>query len=271
MSVYLKPYLPKNHFPNPSSSFTSWRVLEAELSDRSALLLAGLRLRLIVVLQPADAPRAFRKAGIGGVVLAPFDHELLEVTAAPHPHPSRSELQLAGVRAKARELLQGDAAAGKCCRQMASALYGNSVRLHLLVGLSGHAPADEGCRGRWRSVRANWFVEHLGKIGGQRGMQRGRRDRWRGGRHSGRAEWWRRGRGSAPRRRSRYIRGGRGAIGVRGGGDARGGGVGSFGLPMALPLVRRCCPWNANGRSRMPRARMPRTGDALRRCHCLLV
>eukprot|EP00964_Phaeocystis_antarctica_P062109 scaffold37169_cov68-Phaeocystis_antarctica.AAC.1 len=129
-------------------------------------------------------------------------------------------MQVAGVRAKARELLQGDAAAGKRCRQMASALYRNGVHLHLLVGVSGHAPADEGCRGRWRSVWANWFVEHLGKIGGQWG----RRDRWRGGRHSGRAEWWRRGRGSAPKRRSRYIRGGRGAVGVRGGGDARGGG-----------------------------------------------
>ena len=53
------------------------------------MLLAGLRLRLIVVLQP-DAPRAFRKAGKGGVVLAPLDHELLEVTAALPPHPSRS-------------------------------------------------------------------------------------------------------------------------------------------------------------------------------------
>eukprot|EP00964_Phaeocystis_antarctica_P025630 scaffold14422_cov67-Phaeocystis_antarctica.AAC.4 len=92
-------------------------------------------------------------------------------------------MQLAGVRAKARDVLQGDAAAGKRCRQMASALYGNGVQLHLLVGLSGHAPADEECRGRWRSVRANRSVEHLGKIGGQRG-----RDRWRGGRHSGRAE-----------------------------------------------------------------------------------
>eukprot|EP00964_Phaeocystis_antarctica_P126374 scaffold90077_cov57-Phaeocystis_antarctica.AAC.3 len=58
-------------------------------------------------------------------------------------------MQLAGVCAKASELLQGDAAAaGKRCRQMASALYGNSVHLHPLVGLSGHAPADEGCRGR---------------------------------------------------------------------------------------------------------------------------
>ena len=79
-------------------------------------------------------------------------------------------MQLAGVCAKARELLQGDAAAaGKRCRQMASALYGNGVHLHLLVGLSGHAPTDEGCRGRWRSVRANWFVKHLGKIGGSGG------------------------------------------------------------------------------------------------------
>eukprot|EP00964_Phaeocystis_antarctica_P046829 scaffold27070_cov63-Phaeocystis_antarctica.AAC.7 len=58
-------------------------------------------------------------------------------------------MQLAGVCAKASELLQWNAAAaGKRCRQMASALYGNSVHLHLLVGLSGHVPADEGCRGR---------------------------------------------------------------------------------------------------------------------------
>ena len=68
-------------------------------------------------------------------------------------------MQLAAVRAKARQLLQGGAAVGKRCRQMASALYGNyvgnGVHLHLLVGLSGHAPADEVCRGRWRSVRAN--------------------------------------------------------------------------------------------------------------------
>ena len=43
------------------------------------MLLAGLRLRLIVVLQP-DAPRAFRKAGIGvkgGVVAAPLGKDLL--------------------------------------------------------------------------------------------------------------------------------------------------------------------------------------------------
>ena len=53
------------------------------------MLLAGLRLRLIVVLQP-DAPRAFRKAGICGVVLAPLGHELLEVAGALLPHPSRS-------------------------------------------------------------------------------------------------------------------------------------------------------------------------------------
>ena len=45
-------------------------------------------------------------------------------------------MQLAGVRAKVRELLQGDVAAGKRCRQMASALYGDGVQLHLLVGLS---------------------------------------------------------------------------------------------------------------------------------------
>eukprot|EP00964_Phaeocystis_antarctica_P030253 scaffold17064_cov52-Phaeocystis_antarctica.AAC.3 len=65
-----------------------WCTLEAELVDRR-MLLAGLRLRLIIVPQP-HAPRAFRKAGIGGVVLAPLDHELLEVTAALPPHPSRS-------------------------------------------------------------------------------------------------------------------------------------------------------------------------------------
>eukprot|EP00964_Phaeocystis_antarctica_P046820 scaffold27069_cov65-Phaeocystis_antarctica.AAC.3 len=175
-------------------------------------------------------------------------------------------MQLAGVCAKARELLQGDAAAGKRCRQMASALYRNGVHLHLLVGLSGHALADEGCRGRWRSARANWVVEHLGKIGGQRGRRdrwrgrrdrwRGRRDRWRGGRHSGRAEWWRHGRGSVPRCRSRCIRGVRGAVGVRESGDARGGGAGSFGLPLASPPVRQYCPRDANGRSRKPRVRM---------------
>ena len=48
------------------------------------MLLAGLRLRLIVVLQP-DTPRAFRKAGTGGVVLARLGHELLEVTAEMPP------------------------------------------------------------------------------------------------------------------------------------------------------------------------------------------
>ena len=47
-------------------------------------------------------------------------------------------MQLAGVRAKVRELLQGDVAAGKRCRQMASALYGDGVQLHLLVGLSSN-------------------------------------------------------------------------------------------------------------------------------------
>eukprot|EP00964_Phaeocystis_antarctica_P001111 scaffold613_cov79-Phaeocystis_antarctica.AAC.16 len=66
---------------------SSWRALEAELVDRR-LPSAGL-VRLIVVLPP-HAPRAYRKAGIGGVVLAPLDHELLEVTAALLPHPSRS-------------------------------------------------------------------------------------------------------------------------------------------------------------------------------------
>ena len=65
----------------------SWVALEAELAD-SRLPPAGLA-RLIVVLPP-HAPRALRKAGIGGVVLAPLDHELLEVTAALPPHPSRS-------------------------------------------------------------------------------------------------------------------------------------------------------------------------------------
>ena len=63
----------------------SWRALEAELVNHS-LLPPGLWL---VVLQPY-APRALRKAGIGGVVLAPLDHELLEATAALLPHPGRS-------------------------------------------------------------------------------------------------------------------------------------------------------------------------------------
>eukprot|EP00964_Phaeocystis_antarctica_P109012 scaffold73503_cov69-Phaeocystis_antarctica.AAC.1 len=116
-------------------------------------------------------------------------------------------MQLAGVCAKASELLQGGAAAtGKRCRQTVFALYEDGVHLHLLVGLSGHALAvrrlcwdagavlllhldsrfgNEGCH-RWRggrSARANWLVEHLGKIGGQRrggGRWRGRRDRWCG-------------------------------------------------------------------------------------------
>eukprot|EP00964_Phaeocystis_antarctica_P109396 scaffold73863_cov75-Phaeocystis_antarctica.AAC.1 len=68
-------------------------------------------------------------------------------------------MQLADVCAKARELLQGDAgrrcelhgdaAAIRCCRQVGSALHGDGVlHLHLLVGLSGHAPAVLGrlCR-----------------------------------------------------------------------------------------------------------------------------
>ena len=70
----------------------SWRALEAELVNHS-LLPPGLWL---VVLQPY-APRALRKAGIGGVVLAPLDHELLEVAGALLPHPSR------GVRLHRRE------------------------------------------------------------------------------------------------------------------------------------------------------------------------
>eukprot|EP00964_Phaeocystis_antarctica_P005496 scaffold3003_cov59-Phaeocystis_antarctica.AAC.5 len=61
-------------------------------------------------------------------------------------------MQLADVRAKARELLQGDAgrccelhgdaAAARCCSLVGSALHGDGVlHLHLLVSLSGHAPA----------------------------------------------------------------------------------------------------------------------------------
>ena len=65
----------------------SWRALEAELVNHS-LLHPGLWL-IVPVLQPY-APRALRKAGIGGVVLAPLDHELLEATAALLPHPGRS-------------------------------------------------------------------------------------------------------------------------------------------------------------------------------------
>eukprot|EP00964_Phaeocystis_antarctica_P109397 scaffold73863_cov75-Phaeocystis_antarctica.AAC.2 len=63
----------------------SWRALEAELVNHS-LRPPGLWL---IVLQP-PAPRALRKAGIGGVVLAPLDHELLEVAGALLPHPGRS-------------------------------------------------------------------------------------------------------------------------------------------------------------------------------------
>ena len=60
---------------------------------------------------------------------------------------------MAGLRTKARELLQEDAAAGRCCGQMGSARCGDSVHshrdsdvrcLHLRVGLSGHAPAVRG-------------------------------------------------------------------------------------------------------------------------------
>eukprot|EP00964_Phaeocystis_antarctica_P028734 scaffold16214_cov73-Phaeocystis_antarctica.AAC.10 len=56
---------------------TSWRALEAELS-------------LLIIVPHPHAPRALSKASIGGVVLAPLGHELLEVAGALHPHPSRS-------------------------------------------------------------------------------------------------------------------------------------------------------------------------------------
>ena len=94
----------------------------------------------------------------------------------------------------------------------------------------------------WRGALANWFVEHLGKMGGQRGWcgeWRGRHGcRWRG-------EWrgacgWQRVRGSVSRLRSGVIRGAGGVARVRGGGGARRGGVGSLGLP--LPPVRQSYP-----------------------------
>eukprot|EP00964_Phaeocystis_antarctica_P148762 scaffold115712_cov63-Phaeocystis_antarctica.AAC.2 len=44
---------------------------------------------LIFIPQPR-APRAFRKAGIGGVALQPLDHERLEAAGALPPHPSRN-------------------------------------------------------------------------------------------------------------------------------------------------------------------------------------
>ena len=59
---------------------------EAELVNRKLL---PARLWLIVVLLQPQAPCALRKAGKDGVVLAPLDHELLEVTTALLPHPSR--------------------------------------------------------------------------------------------------------------------------------------------------------------------------------------
>ena len=113
-------------------------------------------------------------------------------------------MQLAGIRAKVSEVLQR----GRRCRQMTFTLYDDALHL-LLAGLSGHAPAmrclcwaesavlllqawfrllqafgSKADRGRWRggrSARANRFVEHVGKTGGQRGgggrCWRGRRDR----------------------------------------------------------------------------------------------
>ena len=115
-------------------------------------------------------------------------------------------MQLPVIRAKVSEVLQRGAA-GKLYRQVTYALYDDA--LHLLGGLSGHGPAvrclcwaesavlliqawfrllqafgSKADRGRWRggrSARANRFVEHLGKTGGQRGgggrCWRGRRDR----------------------------------------------------------------------------------------------
>ena len=50
------------------------------------MLLAGLRLRLIVVIQP-DAPCAFRKAGISGVVLEKWITSCLRL-----PQPCRHNL-----------------------------------------------------------------------------------------------------------------------------------------------------------------------------------
>ena len=120
------------------------QLLKAEMEDRT--LTPARESLLIVLLQPL-APRALRKAGKGGVVLAPLNHELLEVPGARLIHPKRSkwpnrqkhsrvahppiprqlarvfgceepgeyEMQLAGVRAKAREVREGDAATRRCC------------------------------------------------------------------------------------------------------------------------------------------------------------
>ena len=45
---------------------------------------------LLIFIPHPRAPRAFRKAGIGGGALQPPNHELLEATGALQPHPSRS-------------------------------------------------------------------------------------------------------------------------------------------------------------------------------------
>ena len=78
-------YRASRAFAQTSSSIMRRAAREAELVNRKLL---PARLWLIVVLQP-PAPCALRKADEDGVMLAPLDHELLEVTTALLPHPSR--------------------------------------------------------------------------------------------------------------------------------------------------------------------------------------
>ena len=62
--------------------------LNAEMKDDT---LAPARRSLLVLRKPALAPRALLKAGKCGVVLAPLNHELLQVPGAHLMHPKRSE------------------------------------------------------------------------------------------------------------------------------------------------------------------------------------
>ena len=74
----------------------TWAWMHARAS-RSRLAGVVLEAELVNVAIPLDsvgllhalAPFAFRKAGKGGLVLAPLDQELQEVTGAVFPHPSR--------------------------------------------------------------------------------------------------------------------------------------------------------------------------------------
>ena len=62
--------------------------LNAEMEDDT---LAPARRILLIVLRAPLAPRALLKAGKCGVVLAPLNHELLQVPGAHLMHPKRSE------------------------------------------------------------------------------------------------------------------------------------------------------------------------------------